>query len=427
MKATQSLVPQIWILMALIIAALILFARHYQVQYKIRRFYDDSQNVHWHSTKEKGLWRAWLTINNPNHMNRVVDFNFEIAWLKKVSPGFRIHFGDRGSETPFHWDVSFYWVAFFFSMRTPNMGAFFEKLCRGYTRNFTLRFHSGRVWWDVWYDDSMGYDDHHKCNLWDPPKFWPFRNKKYRPWQCLRRGSMALNPLDLWWGTRYYSYETVDEDTLLIEINQFPGDEYMVEFTVQHQTQARRYGPRFVRHVTDRGYVAEWSIPDNGTPIPTKAPGRGCIYGSSVPIPNPLDWRMDADDALKAWVLKQRKMEGFASFDDLIKSIKSITPVFDSMHGKMLEFGVAAGKASSSLKKFAIEFEKSIKKDGGIIATPENIRSATSPIYNEVLKSQYTPAELAQQAINRDADPRVFFEQVADVQEIVDEVNRKEV
>lgn len=384
----------------------------------------ETSNVRWHAIKEKGLWRAWLTFFDPDYTNRGVDFHWEIAWLKKVAPGFRIHFGDRGSETPFHWDVSFYWLAFFFSMNTPNMGAFFERICGGHKRNIAIHIHSGQVWWELWYDDDGGYDNHHKHNCHKTPKFWPFRNDKYRPWMCLRRGNLPLNPLEVWWGPRYYDYEALEEDVLLIEINQFPGDEYMVEFRVQHMTLCRRFGPWFARHVTDCGYVAEWSIPENGTPIPTKAPGRGRIYGSSVPIPDPKDWRMDADDALKAWVLDQRKREGFATFDQIIKSIKSMTPVFDSMHGKLLDLGAAAGNAGTSLKKFAVEFEKNLK--GGIIITPENAGLTTTPLYNEMLKAQYTPAELAQQAINRDADPRTFFEQAADVQEIVDRPNRKD-
>lgn len=384
----------------------------------------ETKNVRWNTEKEKGLWRAWLSFMDPEYSNDGVDFHWEIAWLKKVAPGFRIHFGDRGSETPFHWDVSFYWLAFFFSMNTHDMGAFFERICRGHKRDLSLRFYSGQAWWNVWYDDDGGYDNHHKHELHKAPKFWPFRNDKYRPWLCLRHGSIELNPLDLWWGNRFYNYETLEEDTLLIELNQFPGDEYMVEFKVQHMTQCRRYGPRFARRIKDHGYVADWSIPSGDNGIPTKAPGRGRIYGSAVRIPDPVDWRMDADDALKAWVFEQRKKEDFCTPEQRL--MRNITPIFDSMQRSMLSAVVATNKAGDSLKKFVVDLEKRLNKDGGIIITPENAESATSPIYNEVLKAQYTPAELAQQAINRDADPRTFFEQVADVQEIVDEANRKE-
>jgi hypothetical protein len=384
------------------------------------------EKIRWNTQKEKGLWRAWLNLNDPNYVSAGTEFHWEIAWLRKVSPGFRIHFGNRGSETPFHWDVSFYWLAFFFSMNTPNMGKFFEKICRGHKRDLSLKFHSGQAWWCVWYDDDGGYDDHHKHDSWKVPKFWPFRNKKYRPWICLRKGNIDLNPLDIWWGHRFYDYETLEEDVLLIEINQFPDDEYMVEFKVQHMTQARRTGPRFARRVTDHGYVADWSIPDGGDGIPTKAPGRGRVYGSAVPIPDPVDWRMDADDALKEWVLDQRVKEGFITLSDRDRLMRSIAPIFDSMQGKLLDLGVAGGQANASLKKFAIELEKRLKKDGGIIIVPENSGMTMTPLDNEELKSKYTPAELAQQAINRDADPRTFFEQVADVQEIVDEANKKE-
>lgn len=385
------------------------------------------ENVRWHTMKEKGLWRAWLTFRDPDHTHGAAEFYWEIAWLKKVAPGFRIHFGDRGSETPFHWDVSFYWLAFFFSMNTLNMGRFFEKVCRGHKRDISLKFHSGQVWWEIWYDDDGGYDNHHQHELHKAPWFWPFRNDKYRPWLCLRKGNLELNPLDLWWGNRFYNYKTLEEDVLLIEINQFPGDEYMVEFKVQHMTQVRRHGPWFARRVTDHGYVADWSIPSGDDGIPVKAPGRGRIYASAVHIPDPVDWRMDADDALKAWVLDQREKKGFCT--PAQRLMRNINPIFDSMQGSFLELseaaGKAAGKAGDSLKSFAVEFEKRLKDDGGIIITPENSQLNFTPLYNETLKAQYTPGELAQQAINRDADPRTFFEQVADVREITDEANKK--
>lgn len=380
------------------------------------------ENIRWHTSKEKGLWRAWLTLKDPEYHNKGVHFHWEIVWLRKVSPGFRLHFGDRGSETPFHWDVSFYWLAFFFSMNTPRMGAFFSKICGGHKRDISIRAHSGQMWWNIWYDDDMGYDHHHNHDLHKAPKFWPFRKDKYRPWICLRHGNIQLNPLSLWWGVRYYDYKPLDEDLLLMEFNQFFGDEYMVKFEVQQVSQARRYGPRFARRVKECGYIAEWTVEEG---IPTRAPGRGRVYGSSVSIPNPLDWRMDADDALRAWVIDHHKKDNFKPFNS---TIDSITPIFDGMHGAFLEIAEAGKTAVNSLKHLAFDFEKRLKEDGAIIITPENseMRMGTTPIYNEVLKAQYTPAELAQQAINRDADPRTFFEQVADVQEIVDEANRKE-
>lgn len=375
------------------------------------------EKIRWSTSKEKGLWRAWLCLNVSNYVSAGTEFHWEIVWLKKVSPGFRIHFGNRDSETPFHWDVSFYWLAFFFSMNTPNMGKFFERICGGHTRDLALRIHSGAIWWNVWYDDDGGYDNHHQHELHKAPKFWPFRNDKYRPWICLREGNIDLNPLDVWWGHPFYNYETLEEDVLLIELNQFPGDEYMVKFKVQHVTRARRNGPRFARRVADYGYVADWSIPYGDDGIPTKAPGRGRINGSAVRIPDPVDWRMDADNALKAWVLDQRKKKGFATFDDVVQIIKGATPIFESMNGEMVNLSTATGKANTSLKHLFADIEERLKKDGGMMSTP---------IDNEVLKAQYTPAELAQQAINRDADPQTFFEQVADVREIVDEANKKE-
>lgn len=205
------------------------------------------------------------------------------------------------------------------------------------------------------------------------------------------------SPLDVLWGPCYYDYKPLEDDILLIEVNQFPGDEYMIEFQVQHVTRARRRGPQFARRLKDLGYIAEWSIPDGYDPIITS---RGHAYGSSVPIPDPVDWRKDADDAFKEWVLKERRLP-------------TDSPIFDSMQGRLLEI---LKEDTPSLKKFAVEFDETLIEDDAMM---------TAPLDNEVLKAQYTPGELAQQAINRDADPRTFFEQVADVQEIVDEANKK--
>jgi hypothetical protein len=172
------------------------------------------RSIRKHSIKEKGLWRGWLTLNDPDYMHQGADYHLEVAYGRRAARslgwGFRIHFGDKGSETPFHIDLYAYWFAIFFSMNTPHMGQIFSKICGGHKRNISLRTHSGNLWWELWFDDDMGYDRHHDCDKWRTLWWWPFKNKKYRPWACWRSGCIELNPLDAMWGHRYYEYEKID-------------------------------------------------------------------------------------------------------------------------------------------------------------------------------------------------------------------------
>lgn len=406
MTASQIQLVSGWVLAALLIATISTLVRHFKIQHDIRRLNDEPQKVRWHSIRESEMWRAWLTFNDPDYMRKGVDFHWEIIWGKKarsVGPGFRIHFGDRGSETPFHFDILLGFVGVFFSMNTAKMGERFERWFHGQKRDISLRFFAGKMWWKVWYDDDGGYNRSHPNHGHEVPKFWPFRNEKYRSWACLRDGSIDLNPLTVWWGDRLFKYEPVDEDVLLIEINQFRGDEYMVEFKVQEVTRVRRKGPKWARGYSHEGFTAEWYCKD-GIPYRNDAWKGDCVYGSAVKIPDPTDWRMDADDNLKAWVIDQRAKYNYRNPEEILKAIKSATPIFDSMQGHFLQLGAAAGKAAKSLKGFAETFEQKLKEDGGMIILPEGSEMLISPVENEKLKSMYTPEEMAQQVINRDKD-----------------------
>jgi hypothetical protein len=406
MNGHQVQILSAWVLGAVAIATISTIIRHIKIQNDIRRLNGESGWYRWHGIKELQMYRCWLTFGDPDYMHKGVDFHWEFIWGKKartIGPGFRIHLGDRGSETPFHWDILLGFFGVFFSMNTPKMGELFERVGRGHKRDISVRYHDGKIWWNLWYNDDQGYDNYHQDHRWEIPKFWPFRNRKFRSWACLRNGCIDINPLNVWWGERYYEYKTLDEDVLLIEINQFRGDEYMVEFKVQEQLRGRRNGPKWARRKTHEGYTAEWWCKD-GIPIRNEAWKGDNVYASAVSIPDPNDWRMDADDNLKAWVVDQREKYGYKSQEDILKAIKSATPIFDAMQGQFLQLGAAAGKAATSLKGFAEKFQEKLEADGGMIILPADSEMIVSPLENEKLKSMYTPEEMAQQVINRDKE-----------------------
>lgn len=268
------------------------------------------KNLYYHSAKEKGMWRAWLRYPSPGkHGRNRFAGQIEIVWMKKVTGGFSFHIGDRGSETPIDIMISFYWLAFFFGFNWGGLGALCEKIGRGHKRNISLQFHDRAMWWNLWYDDDMGYDSHHRCDKWRKPIWpWSMGRRKYRSWMCLREGSLDLNPIDAFWGFRSFKYEDLgerSEDTFTV--GQFPGDEYKVKFTLKRMTRQRDFGPRWARTITYEGYIADWGAWDGGIPVRNDYWKGDCIYSSAVRVLNWETWLDEAHAALREVILRERK------------------------------------------------------------------------------------------------------------------------
>jgi hypothetical protein len=191
-----------------------------------------------------------------------VEAHLEIVWTKKVAPGFQLHFGNRGSETPIDWHISAYWLAVFGSFNAPGIGALCEKIGRGHKRNISLKFHNKQMWWELWYDDDMGSDDWHRCDKWRKPKLWPWSmgREKYRSWMCLRSGNIELNPVSAFYGSRLWlrdeQFQT-ESKTALVSINDFPDDEYEVVFTLERREVRRQRGPKWAQRVKRVDYSAD--------------------------------------------------------------------------------------------------------------------------------------------------------------------------
>lgn len=198
----------------------------------------------------------------------------------------------------------------------------------------------------------------------------------------MRTGS--LNPIDWFWGPRLYDVTLLDMDELLCEVNQFPGDEYMIDWCINMTETYRDKGPRFVRKRKFVAFSACWKAIDSG--IPTT--NTGCFrdtWSGMFDIKDPFDWRYDADEQLKTWVKETRKENGYVGqvtdFTNTDEGIQISGVVFDEQLRKMISEGTMNGVS---------------------IGYPYEITTSTSD--NDLLKSKYTIEELAQQAVNRDKE-----------------------
>lgn len=295
-----------------------------------------------HSKTEKGLWRGFASRGSERPWAERISTSLEVAWLRKVTPGFSIKFGNRGSETPIDWHISLYWIAVFGSLEFPGLGAFCAWLGRGHKRELSLRFHDGSMWWNIWYNDDHGYDTYHKCDKWRRPKLWPWSmgREKYRSWMCLREGNIALNPIEALWGWRVYNYDTLEEKTKLFKMKQFPGDEYEIKLKLQSMTSGREYGPKWARKRKHMGWRVDWDAYDcGGIPYRNNSWKGDEVLASSVKIDSPNNWVAKAVVALHKQVEEWRskynfqppaKLEGvdFAGGTE-VKLGKTLPPLID--------------------------------------------------------------------------------------------------
>lgn len=183
--------------------------------------------------------------------------------------GFKLHVGDRGSETPFDFHVDLGVVGAYGSVGGIG-GRLAEALGRGQKRNLALHLHGGSLWWELWHDDEGGNNDNaHRCDSWRQPKVWPWSRgrRKHRSWMCLRDGNIALNPLDAIWGRMKPTRHESDPADAFVQPEQFPGDSYLVKFVLQRNLWAREHGPRWVRRRGMQTWSIEWDATPGGIPV----------------------------------------------------------------------------------------------------------------------------------------------------------------
>jgi hypothetical protein len=265
------------------------------------------KNVHYHTSKEKKLWRAWLNY-------RKFRTHLEIS-TARTGPGFKLHLGNRSSETPIDWNVCLYWINFYGSFDWPGLGAFCSWLGRGHKRDISLHLYSRTLWWKVWYDDDMGYDDYHDHDKWKQPVLPPWRwgRHKYRSWMCLRDGNIDINPVDAFWGSRKFVYTDIETFTDTVGVNAYPRDMQLVTFTLQSCVRQRDHGPAWARRPKWVGYSVAWRC-EEGIPTQNHDWKGDCVYASSVAARDPIDmdfWRRDAMIELVRWIKKDRARNGY--------------------------------------------------------------------------------------------------------------------
>lgn len=254
-----------------------------------------------HIVRDQGRLAGWFRPSAESKW----EFHFELSKYKSL--GFRIHSGNRYSETPFDFHVGLWFFSLFWSINFPKSQELADWIGRGHKRDISLKFYDGAMWWKLWFDDDMGYDAYHRCNPWRKPKLWPWSagRSKCRSWMCLRDGNIDLNPLDAIWGRRYYSYETVDAGEAFLHVNQFPGDRYLVKFELQKMTRARKFGPQWARRIEACGYVADWR---SSIPFRNHSWKGDNVYGSGEKIDYPAgDWIGEALEKLKQTIIKDRQ------------------------------------------------------------------------------------------------------------------------
>jgi len=247
-------------------------------------------------------WNWFRTGKNWQGEHFPFALSVETAWRKQVAPGFYIKIGNDASEYPFKTMLSVYFFAIFTSLSFKPLDKVLLWIGNGHKRKVGLNFHDGMAWWNVWYDDDGGWDEYHKCEA-------KHRGKSYRGWACLREGNIHLNPLDFFWGGRYYSYTDIEERTKKVRFSDVPADDRTVTFTLQEMRRSRRRGPKWVRHEEFVGHIVEWNCVE-GIPVENQT-WKGRIYSAAFAIAFSPNWHLEAVVKLKDYIQAEREKNGY--------------------------------------------------------------------------------------------------------------------
>jgi hypothetical protein len=231
--------------------------------------------------------------------------------------GFRIHFGDTYSETPYDFWAGAGVASVYLTIEAN--GRFAEWIGRGHKRDLSLKIHDRSLWWKLWYDGEQGNAEHHRCDSWRQPKLWPWSagRRKHRGWMCLRDGNIDLNPVDAFYGSRLWLRdESFGEEkaTTLVHVGDFPRDEYLVDFTLERRQVRRKAGPAWARRVKRVDYSADAKC-DPGIPIRNHDWKGDNMLGWSVRIPASAvedgTWPKEAVAGTIEHVRRDRKHYGY--------------------------------------------------------------------------------------------------------------------
>ncbi len=265
------------------------------------------ENWHFHRNYAMKNYRHWLRYNpDPNKWRERFLFQLEVS-TRRQGPMISLSLGDRGSETPVDIILGFFFVTFYVGLDWRGLGELCEKIGRGHKRELSLKVFDGDLWWRLWYNDAGGYDVYHKCDKWAKPKVWPWSAgpRKYRRWMCLREGSIDLNPIDTLWGSRKFVYEDVEKKTKTLKMDQFPGDRYEVDFTLQRVYRKREHGPSWIQKKRFSHWAVAWNC-EKGIPHQNHDWKGDNVYASAERIDNPLNWWVKANVSLRKRIERDR-------------------------------------------------------------------------------------------------------------------------
>lgn len=224
------------------------------------------------------------------------EFSFPKKLRKECS--FRVHTGTRASETPYdaHFTVGGWGI--YLGMGGLS-GRWAEFIGRGHGRDISLSIHNGSLWWKLWYDGNGGNDEHHRCDTWRRPKLWPWSmgRKKHRGWMCLREGNIALNPVSAFYGSRkWLLFKESESQEAVVDINQFPADEYTVKFRLNERHVRRDAGPAWARRIVRKDLTVEWDASDvGGIPVMNHDWKGDEILSGNLPVSTLKTWDGKSD------------------------------------------------------------------------------------------------------------------------------------
>lgn len=287
--------------------------------------------IHYHKINERDNPRQraayWHYMRRFWHMYRVYPDGTErnigewhIESIAKKHPGgdllsTRFHIGNSGSETPWDGHLILFGIGFYWGYSRGRRLANWLTRCTGYkydSRDWTLRISDNRLWWEIANHSDM-------CDITRGEKAKRRQKnktaKRRRGYLSWRRGSINLSIPEMIWGPNKYTYKIVDGFATMLT---FEDGEYPVIIDLQHQYFGRTKVP-LERQV--RTWHLEVDAPGG---IPTHVDHSGGWkgdrthgFGVRFDNPRPAEWKIDAEAAVRAWVLNERARTGFRKPDPL--------------------------------------------------------------------------------------------------------------
>lgn len=282
--------------------------------------------IHYHRINERDNPRQraayWYYVRRFWHMYRVYADGkernvgeFHIEAMAKKNPGgnifsSRFHIGNSGSETPWDGHLVILGIGFYWGYSRGRRLATWLTRCSGYkydSRDWTLRISDGRLWWEIANHSDM-------CDKVRQERVKK-RVKKRRRYHTWRRGSINLSIPEAIWGPNRYTYKTVDGFATMLT---FEDGEYPVIIDLQRTFFGRT-------KVDKRKHVQSWTLEvDAPGGIPTHVDHSGGWkgdrthgFGVNFLNPRPDEWKIDAEAAVRAWVLNERARTGFRKPDPI--------------------------------------------------------------------------------------------------------------